>query len=213
MQLRQQPPRSMRKLIVVLLAASFLAGTAEAVAAASKRPPVKSPCIDLPPERQARRSSRDLQGLFRPDPPDRWRRAAVDRRNTTSDCVGDPVTPACAIDTMMAAFVAYDIDLHRAVYPDPANEPAFARMMNKLAQRNDPSDIVYRIHRVSDPAAGNGPRSSQPRYGSPLKGDTIEIVLEEQNCSFDNLTMRPAYILQHSETGWRIIESFDWDRR
>jgi len=202
----------MRKLLAALLAASFLAGTVEA-AAASKRPPVKSPCIDLPPERQARRSSRDLQGLFRPDPPDRWRRAAVDRRNSTSDCIGDPVTPACAIDTLKAAFVGNDIELYRSVYPSQAAKPAFVWMMNKLAQQNDPSDIVYRFHRVADPVAGNGPRSSRPRYGSPLKGDTIEIVLETQNCHFDDLTSRPGYILQRSETGWRIIEYFDWDRR
>jgi len=202
----------MRKLFAVILAASFLAGTAEAAAAASKRPPVKSPCIDLPPERQARRSSRDLQGLFRPDPPDHWRRIGVDRRNTTSDCIGDPVTPACAIDTMMAAFVALDIELYRTVDPSLANDPAFVQSIRSL-ESVERSDVVYRFHQVADPATENKPRSSRPRYGSPLKGDTIEIVLEKQSCHTDDLTSRPGYILRRSETGWRIIGDFIPDRR
>jgi hypothetical protein len=38
------------------------------------------------------------------DPPDHWRRLSQDDYETSSRCVGRPVTPMCAVETLLACF-------------------------------------------------------------------------------------------------------------
>jgi hypothetical protein len=39
-----------------------------------------------------------------PDPPGVWRKLTLDDATTTSRCIGNPVTPLCAVDTYWACF-------------------------------------------------------------------------------------------------------------
>lgn len=47
------------------------------------------------------------------DPPGHWRKLTRDDKTTTSRCIGRPVTPLCAIETLHACFVRNDKDLCR----------------------------------------------------------------------------------------------------
>lgn len=40
-----------------------------------------------------------------PDPPGSWRRLTHDEASTTSKCIGNPVTPLCAVETYWACFL------------------------------------------------------------------------------------------------------------
>jgi hypothetical protein len=53
--------------------------------------------------------SRLLTGVFAPDPEGTWRR--IDETDSTSTCIGDPVTPLCAIETLHACLTRANDDL------------------------------------------------------------------------------------------------------
>ena len=53
--------------------------------------------------------SRQLTGIFPPDPPDAWR--IVTQVGGTSDCIGDLVSPMCAVDTLFACLERHDDSL------------------------------------------------------------------------------------------------------
>jgi hypothetical protein len=40
-----------------------------------------------------------------PDPPGHWRYITQDAERTTSQCIGDPKTPLCAMETVWACYV------------------------------------------------------------------------------------------------------------
>lgn len=40
-----------------------------------------------------------------PDPPGSWRKLTHDQATTTSTCIGNPVTPLCAVETYWACFL------------------------------------------------------------------------------------------------------------
>ena len=46
--------------------------------------------------------SRQLTGVFAPDPEGVWR--TITQTESTSDCIGEPVTPMCAVDTRWACY-------------------------------------------------------------------------------------------------------------
>ena len=48
--------------------------------------------------------SRQLTGVFEPDPEGVWRIITQDDKTGTSDCIGEPVSPVCAIDTVRACY-------------------------------------------------------------------------------------------------------------
>lgn len=43
--------------------------------------------------------------LPQPDPPGVWRKLTLDDATTTSKCIGNPVTPVCAVETYWACFL------------------------------------------------------------------------------------------------------------
>lgn len=46
-----------------------------------------------------------------PDPPGVWRKLTQDDATTTSTCIGNPVTPLCAVETYMACFLRRQAEL------------------------------------------------------------------------------------------------------
>lgn len=83
-------------MLIVVLAAIFL--SALSVQAGGKPEPVPS---------------RQLTGIFDPDPKDVWR--TITQTKATSDCIGSPVTPLCAADTFLACILRHQIDLCKKV--------------------------------------------------------------------------------------------------
>ncbi|MEO5337646.1 MAG: hypothetical protein H7841_12235, partial [Magnetospirillum sp. WYHS-4] len=64
--------------------------------------------------RAAGPSSKD----FKPDPPDKWHVVSWDPAITTSRCIGNPVTPRCALETFFACSVRLELALCRLVLPE-----------------------------------------------------------------------------------------------
>lgn len=48
---------------------------------------------------------------LRPDPPDVWHRIGHDEATTDSRCIGNPVTPRCAIETYEACWLRHELPL------------------------------------------------------------------------------------------------------
>jgi len=46
-----------------------------------------------------------------PDPPGMWRKLTLDDATTTSTCIGNPVTPLCAVETYWACFLRREPEL------------------------------------------------------------------------------------------------------
>ena len=72
--------------------------TAAATAALVIATASAAPAADKPPQDPV--DSRLLTGVFPPDPEGVWRR--IGQTDSTSTCIGDPVTPLCAIETLVA---------------------------------------------------------------------------------------------------------------
>ena len=69
-----------------------------------------APAADKPPQEPV--DSRLLTGVFPPDPEGVWRR--IGQTDSTSTCIGDPVTPLCAIETLHACIARRKSELCRA---------------------------------------------------------------------------------------------------
>jgi len=68
----------------------------------------------------------------------RWRTTGHDQAHTTSRCIGNPITPQCAIDTLQAATLRADEDLVASVAP-----PDYADFDDTLTRLH--SKYLYKI--------------------------------------------------------------------
>lgn len=104
---------------------------------------VASGCVrtaDLPPSNQ----------------PEEWRILAWTDQNSSSRCIGRPLTPLCAVETLLACFQRGRIELCRLVDDDT---DAYASV---FASPADPQAVLaYRIvvtRRIEESVAGQGRR-------------------------------------------------------
>ena len=68
--------------------------------------------------------SRQLRGVFAPDPEGVWR--TITPSDSTSECIGDPVAPLCAVESHLACYRRHAPDLCRIAYgPDWQGEIRF----------------------------------------------------------------------------------------
>lgn len=65
-------------------------------------------------ERDAWAAGPSVEDL-KPDPPDKWHVVSWDPAITTSRCIGNPVTPRCALETFFACSVRLELPLCRLV--------------------------------------------------------------------------------------------------
>ena len=89
-------------------------------------------------------------GLPAPDSPGYWRYVTQKDETSTSKCIGDPKTPICAVDTVMACFTRWDDSIcdkvkHFVGYgPDTSSRATSGRFMRYRiisARRLRASDI------------------------------------------------------------------------
>ena len=68
--------------------------------------------------------SRRLSGAFTPDPEGVWR--TITPSDSTSECIGDPVAPLCAVESHLACYRRHEPDLCRIAYgPEWEEEISF----------------------------------------------------------------------------------------
>ncbi|WP_370152491.1 hypothetical protein [Ferrovibrio sp.] len=96
------------------------------------------------------------------DPPGVWHRIGLTAETTTSTCIGNPVTPLCALDTWYACFLRDQPELCRlieaGVVPPPLPQP---RSVNEWREYR----VVYaRRPSALDPVdrSTEGPLKAQP---------------------------------------------------
>lgn len=121
----------------------------------------------------------DMQKVDLPpiDPPDHWHDLTYDDATSTSKCIGDPETPLCAVETVLACFMRAKVELCRIGSGDK-NYPAMITTETQpaLAQR-------YWVADVDIVTVKNKSSFAKVRYLKP-KIDDIAIKIHKVDCYF-----------------------------
>ena len=127
--------------------------------------------------------------LPKPDPEDVWRVITDDPATTTSTCIGKTVSPLCALETKIAAFLRADCKL-RAI------ATGSKRYAKGCGLTRDRTDLVkYRI--VSSGRVGKNPPRYDDRHDEMhwAEGD-IWMVVDERECSKGHCTTPDPSVAQ-----------------
>ena len=149
--------------------------------------------------------SRQLSGVFAPDPEGVWR--TITQTEATSDCIGEPVTPMCAIDSWIACGTRLEVKLCDIAGGEPQKGLRF------VSTPSPRSYVNYRV--VSVRRAEVKDITAVPVYNKKQKrkiGDLLIGVIEQgcvgskEYCVTDG--MPTTYTLRRSRKQWRIIDLY-----
>ncbi len=180
--------RRMRLVTAVVMAATFLILEDSVVAQQTPTKPV---------------DSRLLTGVFAPDPEGVWRK--TDQIHSTSQCIGDPITPLCAIETWDTCFVRKNIELCRIAMEKFLSDP--------FRFHSGPKENHYSKYRVVSVrrATADDIRSGPRRLDSRQIGDLL-IEIEWQPCwkgeRVDDCTTFSApttYTMRQFDGRWAVV--------
>jgi len=159
----------------------------------------------------------------------RWRTTGHDQAHTTSRCIGNPITPQCAIETLDAVFLRGDVGLLASVAA-----PGFARFDDDWADMNakdfSKSKYFYRIILCRVLTADDRPLTGWGRVrpgvspnrdyawypGDVLLEDELELCDIKQSRA-SCFKKSPGHgsaisILRRLDTGhWRLVDWDSWD--
>ena len=136
-----------------------------------------------------------------PDPPGMWRKLTHDDATTTSRCIGNPVTPLCAVETFIACFLHRRPDLCDLVQAGVQPLASVPKAPHKweeyrvlYARRPSPLDPV-------DPATEG---DMNPQAGDVVIGLLRRACFErhdrEPNCTL-NVEKNPPYVYMLRKQG------------
>ena len=146
--------------------------------------------------------SRQLTGVFAPDPEGVWR--TITPTDSTSDCIGDPVTPMCAIDTRWACFQWNRQDLCEIAVKDFYAGGRF--------QGGPPTSYTrYRV--VGVRIVTKAERILRPRHVLDVEAGDVHIDLIDGHCSpnidyCSTFEVPTTYTLRKFGEGWKILVSY-----
>jgi hypothetical protein len=103
--------------------------------------------------------------------------------SATSDCIGDPRTPVCAVETLLACFARQDMALCKRVTARPV-EPVGRKW-----------DITYRILAVEIQKGTNALKAK------PAATEFADVVIQNFAAGGD----RYLHCLERTVAGWRIL--------
>ena len=144
--------------------------------------------------------SRQLTGVFQPDPEGVWR--TITPTDSTSDCIGDPVTAMCAVDTRLACYHWKKVELCHAAEADFPKD-------HKFHSGPRSSDLNYRVTGVR--LATEADLAPRPR-GIPnhLVGDLmIDVILQQcwgADCSTHEKPV--TYSVRKKNAAWTIVDIY-----
>ncbi len=121
--------------------------------------------------------SRQWTPAHGPDPEGVWRTVTQDDATSTSDCIGDLVTPLCAVDTVMACYARNEGKLCQLAWSYPAPWYEFGSPASPRAY------ILYRVTAVrTAQVAGTFPFPNDPPRGTDIKVGDLLIDVLWQSC-------------------------------
>ncbi len=151
--------------------------------------------------------SRQLTGVFSPDPEGVWR--AITKTDGAGGCIGDPVAPLCAIDTRLACFVRRDEELCKIA------EGEF--WYGKIGFRRKGANAFYIKYRVETVRrAGPVDLEPNPKIDHSRKLGDLLVELFAQSC-WESETpgeppncLKPAsvpttYTLRQTDGRWSVV--------
>jgi len=149
-------------------------------------------------------------GEPRPEPPGVMRLMTFDNATSTSDCIGNPVTPLCAAETRQACYLRHDTDLCAVV-----GEDVTFHYDVSLENRRD-AYAHYKIIEIEELTDANIPagmrRLSVHRSDPDVlwrPGD-VKVLLQWQfcdlqlGCGFWSLVPK-TYLVRPAGDGWRVV--------
>jgi hypothetical protein len=155
----------------------------------------------------------DLPAL---DPPGKGRVMTHDDATSTSKCVGNPVTPLCAVETMIACFERKDGELCR-IGMNVERKPFFA---NNEPQPRPYHFRKYRVLSAKRCDAKNPPPQWFTREHGQCRPDDVRVVVLEQTCWRDPERCDPVdssdrftYVVRRAADYWFVINWWTPDPR
>jgi len=141
----------------------------------------------------------------RRDPKGFYRYLTQEADSTTSTCIGNPITPLCAVETVLACFVRRDSNLCRKANWPGSQEYDFSR--GKISPFNDTRYFVQFARKLS--------KENARKYNiggiTPDSGDVIISVKKAWRApgGWGNLYPQPTvYLLRRYGGEWRAVT---WD--
>jgi hypothetical protein len=139
------------------------------------------------------------------DPKGFYRYLTQEADSTTSTCIGNPVTPLCAVETVLACFVRSDSDLCRKANWPGSEEYDFSG--GKISPFDDTRYFVQFAKMLSDKSA----RKYSIGGITPKPGDVVISVKKARRAPGDWSDPYPqptVYLLRRYEGEWRAVT---WD--
>ncbi len=163
--------------------------------------PMEAAAQQRPPEPV---DSRLLTGVFAPDPESVWRR--ISRADSTSQCIGEPLTPLCTIETYHACFVRRIAELCQVATAHFLGEP-----IRFHSRGHENHYVIYRVVAVRR-ATADDVRSGRKGINLRYIGDLL-VDIDWQPCWKNDLTNEctnrtapTTYTLRRYKERWVIVD-------
>jgi hypothetical protein len=137
------------------------------------------------------------------DGPDQWHVLTHDDATSTSKCIGDPKTPLCAVETVLACFLRHKDELCRIGSGDP-NFPSIFQTEIQPAE-----SWRYWVAGVELVSENNRGSFKRVRYLKPQLGD-IAVRISDAPC-YDNKCYKPVgpptiYLVRRNGDKWMAAD-------
>ncbi|MFA6020956.1 MAG: hypothetical protein WC722_11900 [Rhodospirillales bacterium] len=138
------------------------------------------------------------------DGPDQWHLMTHDDATSTSQCIGDPKTPLCAIETVLACFLRAKVEFCRVGSGDPKYPQRISTEIQPAESRR------YWVAGAEFVTEKNKASFKKVRYLKPQIGD-IAIQIHEAPC-YDQKCYKPVgppaiYLVRRNGDKWMAA---DW---
>ncbi len=155
-------------------------------------------------------------GLPAIDPPGQGRVMTHDDSTTTSKCVGNPITPLCAVETIIACFERKDGELCR-IGMNVEGKPYF------MHAQPQPRPYRFQRYRILSSQHVDAISLLPPwfikKHGQYQPGDVQIVVLEQacqrnpERCDPVNSSDRFTYVVRRADSRWFVINWWTPDPR
>ena len=143
--------------------------------------------------------SRQLTGVFQPDPEGVWRTIS------TSDCIGDPVTAMCAVDTHLACFQRRRLDLCEIAVKDFYSDQLFEGTTSPRKSSTKYRVVGVRLAEQADLAPR--PRGIPNRIVGDLMIDLIDgECFSNNNCIMGEVPV--TYTMRKFGDRWLVVDIY-----
>jgi len=147
-------------------------------------------------------------GPSRSGKPPRWRTMTFSDETTTSKCIGKPLTPICAVETLRACFQRKQIQLCRMAYRNGESEK-FDLGYSSTEYKTEYTIIKYQtIRRVP----------ANQRDVTWMKRGDVRIETAERSCPLTRHTCAGErsrcflYMTRRSSDRWFVVDDWAYDQ-